>query len=340
VKRVRRLPYPRGPRDVVVWTVGAGAIAFTSVVGYVLGAGTFSAERAQLVARLNSANGGIAKVADQTRQRPSLNRAMQGFIDRTLGSDSGSSDGALRSRLNRIGEELRLLDLSVKTQAPVIRFSPAKSAFEAKGSQKTLRDEADFVEVQATISGEGTADQVLRLVHRIEHEPWIKRIDQVRFDQTKGGERLRTTVKLTTLFLPGKKPKSDPRLTEEERVALEQSFERYRPIANTNPFRVPVPVKVDAGPTAVAQAPVQPPPPQLGFPYDQWQLTGLVDGPAGIEAWVRNPVTGERRELQVGQVIGEIAFVGVNGDVAEFSLGQDRFRVQVGTALSARTPMP
>ena len=342
MRRVRRLSLPRGPRgprEVAIWIASSACVAITAIAGYLIGAGAFSAKRAQLAQDFNGANGGLAKVAEQTKLRPGLNRSLQSYVDRTLGSDLDASDGALRSRLNRIGEELRLADLSVKTERAALRLSPAKSQFSAKGSQKVLRDEPDFMELPATISGEGTPEQVMRLVYRIQREPWIKRIEAVRFEQAKAGERLRASVKLTTLFLPGKKAKSDPRLSEEERVAVEQAFERYRAMASANPFRVPVPVKVDAQPSAVAQAPpVQPP--QLGFPYDQWQLTGLVEGPAGVEAWVRNPTTGERRELQVGQVIGEIAFLGAAGDVAEFSLGQDRFRVALGTALSSRSPLP
>jgi hypothetical protein len=339
VKRIRRIPYPRGPREATIWLVGATAIVTTSVIGYLFGAGTFSAERAELERTLERANNGLAQVAEQSRQRPGLNRAIQSFVDRTLGGDLDASDSALRSRLNRIGEELRLLDLSVKTERAALRLSPAKSQFSAKGSQKSLRDEPDFMELPATITGEGTVDQVMRLVHRIQSEPWIKRLDAVRLDQSKGGERVRVTVKLTTLFLPNRKPKADPRLSDEERVAVEQSFERYRAMANANPFRVPQPAKVEPVTTVAQVPPTPPPPPQLGFPYDQWQLTGLVNGPGGMEAWVRNPTTGERRELQVGHVIGEIAFVGANGDIAEFSLGQQHFRIQLGTPLSSRSPL-
>jgi hypothetical protein len=337
VKRIRRIPLPRGPREVAWWTASVAAIAVTIVIGYVVGAGTFSAERAKLTVDKRKAEAGLEQIAEQSRQRPALNRSVQGFVDRTLGGDLDATDSALRSRLNRIGEELRLLDLSVKTERATLRLSPAKTQFQARGSQKLLRDEPDFMELPATISGEGTAEQALRLVHRIQSEPWIKRIDSVRLEQAKGGERVRTTVKLTTLFLPNKKPKTDPRLSDEERVALEQAFERYRAIANANPFRVPQPVRADAG-VDVAQAP-PPPPPQLGFPYDQWQLTGLVDGPTGLEAWMRNPATGERRELQVGHVIGELAFVGAQGETAEFTLGQQHFRVQLGTSLSSRSPI-
>ncbi len=341
MKRLARQPIirvPRGPRDAVAWTVGAAAIAATMGIGYLIGAGSLSAERAALEADREKATAALVGMIEESAKRPLQERQIQGFVDRTLGSDLDSTDSALRSRLNRIGEELRLVDLSVKTDRATVRASPAKSEFQARGSQKAMRDEPDFVELPATMSGEGTIDQVLRLVHRIHAEPWIKRLDGVRLEQAKAGERVRMTLRLTTLFLPGKRSKSDPRPSDADRVAIEQNFERFRSLVAANPFRVPVPEK-PAAPTATAQAPPPAVPVQLGFPYDQWLLTGLVDGPTGVEAWVRNPATGERRELQVGQVIGEIAFAGAIGDVAEFTLGQERFGVQVGAALNARGPI-
>ncbi len=342
MRRVRRMPLvrgPRGPRDAMVWTAGAAAIAVTTAFGYLVGGGSFTAERAALESSRSDAVTAIAAMREEGAKRPQLDRELQSFVDRTLGGDLDSVDSALRSRLNRIGEELRLLDLSVKTDRATVRPSPAKAEFQPRGTQKQLRDEPDFVELPATISGEGTVEQAMRLVHRVQNEPWIKRIEGVRFEQSKAGERVKVTVKLATLFLPGKKTKSDVRPTEAERVAIEQSFERFRTMANANPFRVPPPVKPAPPAPAVAQSAPPAPPPTLGFPYDQWQLTGIVEGPAGTEAWVRNPVTGERRELTVGQIIGEITFAGSNGDVAEFTLGRDRFRVQVGTPLNARSPV-
>lgn len=344
MKRVARKPLvrvPRGPRDALLWTAGAAAIAITVSLGYVVGAGSFSSERASLESDRADAVAALASMREENAKRPQLDRELQSFVDRTFGSDLDAADSALRSRLNRIGEELRLLDLSVKTDRATVRPSPAKAEFQARGSQKALRDEPDFVELPATMSGEGTVDQAMRLVHRVQSEPWLKRLDGVRFEQSKAGERVKVTIKLTTLFLPGKKPKADARPSDAERAAIEQAFERFRAMANANPFRVPPP-PAPTPPTAVAVPQPTPPspPPQLGFPYDQWLLTGLVDGPTGIEAWVRNPTTGERRELHVGHVIGEITFTGSNGDIAEFSLGQERFRIQVGLPLSTRTPAP
>ena len=134
------------------------------------------------------------------------------------------------------------------------------------------------------------------------------------------------------LFIPNKKGKGDLKPIETDLAA----FDRYRPIVAANPFRLPKPAPP---PTAVAtQAPVQPapPPPPPGFPYEQWHVTGLVSGPLGIEAWLRNATTGESKQLAPGQQVGELVFVGSDGDVAEFARGTDRFKVQVGGDLVRR----
>lgn len=190
----------------------------------------------------------------------------------------------------------------------------------------------DFVELQATVSCEGSLEQVLKLVHRIDVEPWIKRMDLVpQIEALKEGERIKATVRLSTLFVPNKKSKSELKASEVD-VA---SFEHYRGIVAANPFRVPQPA---APPTAVATQPGPPPapPPPPGFPYEQWHITGLVSGPLGIEAWLRNAATGETKQLSPGQQLGDVVFVGSDGDVAEFSLGAARFKVQVGGDLARR----
>jgi hypothetical protein len=332
VRRLRARWLPRGPRDVALWLGCAAAVVVTACAGYVIGAGTFSDARSTLLEMRERRVNALAEDARNRRDRPAQQEKLQSFADRTLGGDLTAVDSALRARLNRIGEELRLSELRVATERSTARQSPARGMFERTGAQKKLRDEQDFVEIPASIAGEGTVEQAFRLLHRLEVEPWLKRIESVRIDQQRDGERVKIAIKLATIFLPDRKGGGDLRPSDE---ALAR-FEQYRAIVAANPFRVP-PKEAQQ---VVAQAPVAPPPQPApaGFPYEQWLLTGLVEGPGGIEAWLRNGATGERLLLVPGQRVGDAVFHGAQGDAGEFTQDEQRFRVQIGQAMSARAP--
>jgi len=330
VKRTRRLRLPRGPRDTLLWLGAAGVIALAAVSGFAIGSKRLSAERAVKASDLEIYQRAIDATASEKSSRAKIDRELVGFVDRTLGSDPEETDSALRARLNRIGEDTRLSDLRVSTGSPTRRQTPAKRTLP---KPKDLRELDDFWELPATVTGEGTIEQALSLVHRIDIEPWMKRLDAVRLDQLKDGERIKVTVKLTTLWLPTRKGKGDLKPSDSDLA----TFERLRALVTANPFRVPQLVK-PAPPAAVATAPAPPPP--TGFPYEQWKLTAVVAGPLGPEAWLRNAANGEHRELAPGQQLGDAVFVGYERDVAEFKEGESRFRVQVGGAMSERAAVP
>ena len=66
----------------------------------------------------------------------------------------------------------------------------------------------------------------------------------------------------------------------------------------------------------------------------------VVSGPLGPEAWLKNTVSGEHRELAPGQQLGDVVFVSYDRDLAEFKQGEVRFRVQVGSAMTDRAAVP
>jgi acyl CoA:acetate/3-ketoacid CoA transferase beta subunit len=78
------------------------------------------------------------------------------------------------------------------------------------------------------------------------------------------------------------------------------------------------------------------------FPWNEWALTGVAQGPAGAEAWLLHKPSGQTRVLAVGQTLDAAALSGVQidaqGDAAEFTLGKQRFRVAVGATMDQRTP--
>jgi hypothetical protein len=318
------------------WLVHSGRV--TQLSGF---------DRAAAATDIARSNDFLAAVKEQRSQRKALDKRLGAVVDRTLGERADAVDNALRARLNRIAEETGVRDLMIATGTAIDRRTPARAELTRLSLPKAERDRPDFVELRATIAGEGAVDQVLRLVHRITVDPVMKRIEAVKFEPSRDGARVRVTMRLATIFVPGREPAQLPPAPTAEAIA---GFAKYAPLAARNPFRVPVPgVPAGSAPTTVAAAPAAPvgeaaPAPSAaapaapgGFPYGEWLLTGVIDGPAGTEAWFRNAATGERRALRMNETIAEFALVGLDSDAARVAAGGATYRVRVGDSLEART---
>jgi len=329
--RVAALPFSPGA------IVG---IAVLAVVSLWMVRGVYRSMYAKPVEKLRgdiaTAEKRLASYERSTADAPRLAQELRSFTNRTLGGTTEAVDAELRDRLNRIVEAVRLESGTVGTEAASRRPSPARSAFPKRGAWKKLRDELDFIEVGGWISGEGTFAQAVELVDRIDAEPWIKRITQVRLDPKDNGGRFAVRVRLATLFLPGGATEAVAELSYDQ-----QRLTRLASLVTSNPFRIPPP----PAPAVVATAPpVKPTPPaKPRFPWGQWSLTGIADGPDGHEAWLLNRTSGESKRLAVGHSIGPASagaeMLAANGHWAEFQLGDQRFRVLVGTNLNDRTPV-
>lgn len=345
VSALRRVlaPGARMPLAVTLAALVAGTLGWAIHSGRLTGLAGF--DRVGALRASESAADFLRTVRAERERRPALDARLKRASDATLGGRLDAVDGALRARLNRIAEETGLRDLLVATAAATERRNPGRTAMNRMGLPRAMREEADFVEVRATLAGEGAVDQVLRLVHRIAVDPMLKRIETVKFDPTRDGSRVRVTMKLATLFLPGRPPAEMPGAPSAEALA---GFAAYAPLAQRNPFRVPAP----APPTAVALAPIPEPqataaagapaaeiaaaPPIAGFPYGQWLLTGVIDGPAGTEAWFRNSATHEARVLRLRDGIAEFVLVGLAPEGARLAAGGANYVVRVGDSLEER----
>jgi hypothetical protein len=283
-------------------------------------------QRDALGVRLASATERVQTYEQAIDGRRSLERDMDALIARTLGSDVESVDHRLRSRLGRIAEETGLSAATINTGNAAIRQSPARQLFQGRTTlMREMRDQPDFIELDGTVSAEGTLDQVVRLIDRIDAEPWIKRITSLRIDPKQNGERFGVTLRLATLFVPDKAPSENPTPKYDQ-----QRLTRFASVAHANPFRLPPPGR---------PAQPSPRPGPAEFPYAQWVLTGVAHGRGGDEAWLRNGDSGESRRLAAGERIGEASFVAAHGDSGEFLFGETRFFVLVGWNLSHRTPV-
>jgi hypothetical protein len=275
-------------------------------------------------AKIVSLTEDVDRLREAAANRSGLSARIRDYVDRTLGGDQETVDHRLRSRLNRIGEEIGLEALSVGTGRVRQLESPAKSQFQRRG-QRALREEVDFVEVEGWVSGEGPLERVLRLIHRIDAEPWLKRVHQVRIQPKRSAERFAVQLRLVTLYLPGRSPSQPPP------PGAPGDFGRYAALAARNPFLVPPPSpQPAAAPEAVTAAP--------GAALGRWMLTGVAANQGSVEAWLLNPDSGESRRLALGEALAEAVLVAADGDVAEFQLGDVRFRVAVGSRLTERLP--
>jgi hypothetical protein len=307
-------------------------VALAAWGAYGVGAGRWSAEQADLTHTLGDMDARIASARTRVKRLAEHDAAIQAIADRTLGADKTTVDSELRSRLNRIAEELDLVP-AVSTGEITKRESPRRNVFRGAGRAKELREEVDFVEVEATILADGSLDKVLRLLHRVEAEPWIKRTDSVMIDPLKDGESQKIQIKLTTLFLPGRKPSANAAFPAYD----PSTFDPYMALVDTNPFRVPPPPKVEAA--SAQPAPPQPPPAPGGFPWHDWMISGIGSGPQGWEVWLRNQTSGETRRLVFGDMLADARLVGASVQQAEFQIAEQRFAVAVGGRLSDRTPL-
>lgn len=281
--------------------------------------------RAELIKRIDEATTKLADYRTSLNDHARVTKELRQYADRTLGGDFETVDHKLRSRLSRIAEHTGLQTKSIMVGTsgaarPV--GSPAKAVFTGSAN-RDLKNELDFLELEGWVSGSGAFAQVLALVDAIEAEPWIKRIDEVKFDPSDNGERFAVTVRLTTLFMPGKAPDPTAVLTLNRPAS-----DRFNSLASLNPFRVPPAKPAVHSPNASPAA----------FPYDQWAVTGIAQSLAGTEVWLLNSATREARRLALGEKFQDVTLIAARGEIAEFTQGAQRFTVRVGQNLGDRSP--
>ena len=315
---------------VILFVLLFGALVF---IGWLFGSGWVGGEQAQLLERRQNFINAMQAVRTQRKERPAEEAREEALVERTLGSDIESVHSRIRERLYALGSTAGLTDLTVSSTGASGRETPAKREFSRRGQEKTLREELDFVEVAASISGQGTIEQVFRLIGWLDADGWVKRVNSIRLDPDGNGSRLKITMKLVTLFIPGR---------ESEKPLDAGSFDEssIEGLLTMNPFRVPPPPPPPPpDPTPVVTPapepkPVAPKPPKVTFPYDQWVVTGVAVGPDGPEAWLRNSATSKRRTLRPGDTIGTLGLTGIRGEFALFVQGEERIEVRIGLSLA------
>ena len=305
------------------------ALGGAAALGWWIGSGRASGELLEARALESRYDGALDAASKQRLQRPDLDDALDAFVERTLGGDRESVDAALRSRLFALAEACGLREVSVTTTSNRGVETPARREFAASGQQRALRDELDFVEVGATIAGNGTDDAVLRLLASLRADPVLHRVVSFRIDPKGDGTNAATSVRLVTIYLPGERPEASPPPVTPTDGVLAAAIAREG-------FRVP-PVPVAPPPVVVTQpepvAPPPPPPPPPPFPYHEWMITGIVELPEGASVYLLHTPSGDRRELTPGGTLEAVVFVELSAAGAVFTRDEQRFERAVGDRL-------
>jgi hypothetical protein len=162
--------------------------------------------RATLRTKIGETQSRVKSLRDTLRQASQVEKDIAAFADRTLGADVETVDHRLRTRLNRLAEAVGIRGAVVNSGNASAQQSPARSQF--KGRYRELRDRVDFIELDGSITAEMTFAQVIELVDRLQAEPWMKHLNSVRIEPKGDGDRYAASVRLTTVFIPGRAPVS------------------------------------------------------------------------------------------------------------------------------------
>ena len=319
----------------MIATVGL-VLAGAGVVGWAIGSGRFGGTRSSIENLIATYKNVLTTVRGEREQRPELDRRLSAIVDRSLGSELEAVDSDLRRQLAGLAEASGLRDASVSTLGASVVATPAAREFSRSGSERAFREEPDFAVLSANVSGRGPLEAVIRFLHELDAAVWVKRVEYVRFDPDAEGRIVALSARISTLFVPGADPGD---AFAGVASAPMHAIGRYESMIAANPFAFEIEV-----PEPVAKpAPVKPPPPPRIDPRSRWMLTGVVEGPDGTEAWVRNVRSNETFELLVGgrrrldrQV--ELQLEWAEGDIAGFRVGDETFRILIGSTLDRPLP--
>lgn len=279
--------------------------------------------RGELLAELASAQGKVDTYRTAIREATQTQGEIDAIVARTLGGSDEQVDHQLRSRLNRLVEMMGIDGAVVGTGATTALRPPARGDM-----PRSMRNTIDLVELEAWVTGETTFEKAVELIARLEAEPWLKRVEQVKIDPKDGGKRVGVHVRLVAMYVPGEAPEAIGALVMEP-----PDLAAYGALARTgNPFALPV-VEVAAAPDPAAPEVKPEPQPRPRARYEQWMLTGVAEHGGVAEAWLRHARSGEMRRLNPGEQIHDAVFLTASGDRAEFEINGTRCFVAVGSDL-------
>ena len=303
-----------------VWAIGFCIAAIAAAAcGWAVGYKVFGGERASIERGIEGQRGFLQAVRTQRLGAEDLEARVAELGNLTLGGDQETVDNAFRNRITSLMDECGLGPRTFSINRIMAYETPAKKEFKRTNTQRKYRDEKDFVQISGSLRGVGTFKQVIRFIHRLDAEPWLKRLEVIRIQPEGGGRRVSLSMRLSTVFMPAVEPAG---------TFIEPNpswpFERYSNLVASNPFLTPKKAEKPARPV-VAPPPVD--------PRSQWKLTSIIDGPDGVEAWFSNIATQETAILEPGESLAGCVFNGADLDIARFAANTETFRILIGFTL-------
>jgi len=301
----------------------------------------YARPKAELVAELDARLDEVAQHKAAIERLWKVRQELRAFGQTTLGTSEDRVKHRLRTTLNNIAAGCQL-------EGVVVSDGPARPmpslVTKAKGFARLGRSVTDTFRrpdgelIQGQVRGVGKLEDVLRSLAVVSAQPWVHRVEGFSIKPVnKEADRFELAVDVATIVTPDiESPAQGEPLT----VALAADAEgQWSGVVAKNMFRLPpappvTPAVAASGAGGVqAEAPAPP-----GTPYGEWRVTGVAHGRAGVEVWLVNVRTSERKTLGVGAAVLDAVFVSGVGERAVFEIGGAKFEVATGGTLAERRP--
>ncbi len=313
----------------------AGGAVGLAIAGY-LGFDRLYAQRAdELRAGISQLGRNNASLETALLKAPGLRRELAEIIASAVGGDRESLEHRLRTAASALAQAAGLQRVEVDSVPPQALGNPAANArgLNGRAFRRSLQERVDASVVRIQIEGRGTLESVLKAMALAEAqrwslgiESWAIKPERVAQDQPAAFSIAMSVSALVVLddgAIVGDISIDPLDETGEQRLAALVAFDPFRTAPEPQPV---VAARPDPRPE-----PTPPAPPPAG---DGWRLAGILEGRSGQFAIVVHR-DGRRRTLALGQDLGGLRLAAIASQAATFELGEERFQVQNGEALTA-----
>ncbi|HED52628.1 MAG TPA: hypothetical protein ENJ00_00295 [Phycisphaerales bacterium] len=309
----------------LTWIIGA--VALVLVIGLVARSFYF-APVAKLRDKLDSWNAGKAQMEASLADADTVRDRLRAFAETGLGKSTEVAEHRLRTLLGQLCDQSGLAEYVIATREPVAVADPAAKARPVEFN-KAMRQEADFVEIEASISGVGPYASAVQALALLERQPWLHRVKDFSIQASSADRKqYEFRASVSTILLPDLATVD----TGEQATVEPVPGETLDRLIAWNPFVVVREPTPEVKPQ-VASLPPEPPSP----PYGDWHISGVMHSSQGdVEVIVNNTRTGQSRTLSRGATLLGLTLTGVKGDRVSFTEGESGYEVALGESLADR----